>query len=208
MPLPKARAGRAAVSEVFADLEPLVRRIVKRFCKKYRCEFEETYAEACYHFLCAYHTHNPEKGILETRVQFVVWNRLLDRTRRDAVEAVRLPRAVSRVYYSTSQDYSDGEQSGRLSRSDTAPYVEHLGESDPDPFDADALELTETDDARFLLGLLLDTPGELAHAIRSDPKPGERSTKDHLKRHLAGLGWDRDRITAAFAGAEETVAAI
>lgn len=193
MPLPKARAGRAAVSEVFADLEPLVRRIVKRFCKKYRCEFEETYAEACYHFLCAYHTHDPEKGILETRVQFVIWNRLLDRTRRDAVEAVRLPRAISRVHYSTSQDYSD---------------VEHLGQSDPDPFDPDALARAETDDTRFLIGLLLDTPDELARAIRSDPKPGERSTREHLKRHLAGLGWDRDRIALAFADVQETVAAI
>lgn len=169
MPTIRPRAGRDAVAEVYADLEPLLRQIAARFVRRYGGDRDEALADANLFFLEAYHGHDPARGKLETRVQFVVWNRLVDRARREAKARARLPFVPLPP---------------AVGRAPAPPAYE------PDDWgDPDAQEVVDA--------LTGDCPA-LDAALRADPDPTPTRVLGHLRAYLdVHLGWDSARVRRA-----------
>ncbi len=180
----KPRAGRTVVSEVFEDLQPLVRRIARRFAARFGLDFQETEADANVIFLHAYHTHDAHRSSLEQRLQFVIPKRLMDAYRDKLEAAQRLP-CVGLP--------ADWEAVGR------EPAVSQYDEDEPlteadliDPWDP------QESDARFVAALVVEPPDALLDAIRAVPKASTRAVRDCVRAHLTALGWDRRRVRRAF----------
>ncbi len=193
MPTFTPRGSRAAVEEVYSDLCPLIRDIAWRFARRYGRDFDETMARANLIFLKAYHSHRPELGRLETRLQFVIHKRLLDEARREAIAAKRMP-TVSGL----SRCDRDGRQMSLL---DAQPA------HDPEYTDRQTElndVLTEiSEDGEFVARLMLDPPDALLARYHALKHPTPASERDCLKRYLRECGWERTRIRAALREVKE-----
>ena len=167
-------ATRAACAEVYDDLKPLVEAIARRHARKYGCDPDETLAAANLHFLEAYNSFDPTSATsIEQRVQFIVERRLFDEVR------------------------AESRKSDLLKRADVDLGM--LGNASPSQFDRDEFEAVLSDDARAVLGLLLDTPADLLSVIKSARKPGPSSVRKSLRRYCRDvLGWAAVRIADAF----------
>lgn len=197
------RASKAAVAEVFADLEPLIRRIAWRFCRRYNQDHEECVAEANLAFLKAYHTYDPSLGALETRLQALIWYRLLDVTRKEAKQSLHYDTSPA-VLKLQGNEYNDGAHDEQILEGREIyghNTVSCLGAEDAPVFDADAYQGCTDPDGRTVIGLVLDTPDTLADAIRALPKPSPRAERDCLTRYLREQGWGKARVRAAYRAA-------
>ncbi len=204
MIVPKPRANREAVAEVYADLADLIGKAAWRFCKAYRQDYQECLAEANLAFLHAFHTHDPSKGSLEARLQYAIWARLMDAFRREsryrarhhAGDGHQVQRCDDQVY-----DFgTDGVLEGRdIYTNNDAVSV--AGVEDPPHFDAEACHRCRDDDGQTLLDLTLDPPEELLTALRALPRPSAATERRCLSRYLRQQGWGAHRVRAAFRAA-------
>ena len=165
------RGNKATITDTHEQFIPLIRQIAARFCKRYRTEFDETYAQANYWFCRAYHTFNASRGEFPRRIQFYLWNRMLDGI-QVAAERNRLhPRCKLPADL----------------------------EANSNEFDRELLESELTRDGRVVIRLLLNTPADLLTAIRSDSKPGPASIRRSLYRYLREqLGWSALEVVQTF----------
>lgn len=171
------------VDDVYADLEPLVRRTAARFARHYGLPFDDCYAEANYQFVRAARKHDPARSSIEARVVYVVWHGLADWRRTAAKQAARLPRA------DYDPDLIGAADAGGFDRSDVAAG---LGR-----------------DARAVLRLLDEAPPSVWKVLRSIVADDTEwscirnyargaTARTALRNYLAGFGWDADRSEAAF----------
>lgn len=174
MTVMKPRASRAAVTDVYNDLRPLIEQIARSFAYKYRRDYDETFADANSHFLEAYHGYDPDQDTtLEQRVQYIVERRLFDSVRVDA------------------------ERSELLTRVDADVGI--MGATHPEPYERRLLTSCLTADARAVVELLLDTPADLLAIMQSDPNPGPASVRRCLRRYLRNtLGWAASKVAEVF----------
>lgn len=188
MPVTALRGTKAAIDEVFDDCRILVRRIAHRFARKYNQPFDEVYAQACLIFCQAYHTFDAAQGSIQTRLQFVIYNWLLDWLRPQAKFHAHLKRVP--IF----------ERERRTDRSNANCGIDAYYEiEDPLPFDPDVAARVQSDDARFLITLVFDTPDDLTATIRALPKPTRAVVRETIKTYLIErLKWDRKRVNKAF----------
>lgn len=88
----------------------------------------------------------------------------------------------------------------RVRRHNTAA-MQQAGETDvllaDNEFNADIMAIDSSDDARLVLGLVLDPPAELHRAAQA--KGGEpRNVRSTVRAHLTRQGWTTERINTAF----------
>lgn len=160
---------RAAAEAVYADLKPLLRRMVR--AQSLRADPAD--ADAAFFFLEAYITHDPVRGPLVPRVRYRVWDGLIRTRRREAARAARVEAGFD-------PDWTPAPP---------APGPARMGE----------VTARMTLDAQKLVALLFEPPPELDAAIRGAATPGPASIRVLLRRHAhRAWGWPRARIDAAF----------
>ena len=164
------RSSRAAVADVYEDCAPLIRQVAHTFARQCGWELDEAVAQATLYFLEAYHTLDPDRGRLEPRIQYYVRARLLD----------DLQKAGRKQLF----NLPDGAEPARRS---------------PDWFDLGEFRELLSDDARFVLDLLFDSPPEMDAALRADRTPGYGAVARALRSYLRGRGWPAPRVAEAFA---------
>lgn len=204
MPAPTRLVSRAAVADVYEDVADVVRETAFRFASRYDRDPEETLADACVYFLEALHGYDPSKGALRPRLAFIIWNRLHDARRRDIHiwEQFR-GFGLNALKKSGNTDTRRGGFERGVRPAPAARSAPRWGYDaappEPAPFDRDEFESGLGDDARVVMRLLLDTPPDLADAIRSDPDPGPGSIGRHVRRYLCDvMGWTARRASVAF----------
>lgn len=164
---------RAAAELVYTELAGDVTAVASWFARTRDIDADECVSEANVAFLEAYHTHDGRTPIRK-RVNHRVYHHLLDRSRRWA-----------------RRDARHREQS--LPPRLPAPAAPET------PFDRDGLLSRLGADAATVVRLLLETPSELADAIRGDRNPGPASIKSCLRAYLLeNLTWGASRVVAAF----------
>lgn len=162
---------RAAVTDVYEDMRPLVNQIASCHAHRHGCDVDEAVADANLIFLNVLRTYDRNRGKLETRLQSLIRHRLHDihrhehgRTNRPATvswDSVAAPATTSVVW------------------------------------DRDGFLLGLGADARVLVMLVLDTPTVLADAMRA--APGTLSLRHNLREYLTNtLGWAIERVRCAF----------
>lgn len=170
MPVDQAfRPSRAAVTDVYEDVEEVLDRTARRFARRYNQDLEEAKQEARYYFLREYLAGKLTGFHTQSRVRFLVWRRLQSRVRLDAQRSAKLRR----------QPMGD------------------LPSEEPPAFDLPALLRIVSEDAVTVLTLLFSDP-QLGDAIRADRQPGPTSVRRALERRLREMGWTQDRVDDSF----------
>lgn len=170
---------RAVVSDIYEDMQPLVNQIARRFARAHGTDLDETIGNANLIFLDALRDFDRTRSTLEQRLQVFIYSRLLD-----------IQRPVYRWRNKMGSLYS-------LSFDDTTP--EPVGTVGVHVFDRAGLFDTVTDDARTVLGLLLDTPAELLSTIRAGAETGPHAIRRNLRSYLTNsLGWAVERVRETF----------
>lgn len=76
--------GRDCAAESFADMFPMIKRIVRAFCRRYRRDVAETISEASFLFLRIHQQYRPNRyPDYEKYVRVKLWYRLQDSIVRD-----------------------------------------------------------------------------------------------------------------------------
>lgn len=79
-------------TETFRDLEPLIRKVVGAFARRYKRhhgrDLDELFAEACWHYQRAAASYDPARGSFRKRIVFSIWTGLLE-THRSLYAAKR-----------------------------------------------------------------------------------------------------------------------
>lgn len=202
MPVTAPRASKAAVEEVYADLE-LRRRVVTTtamwFVKRHRTDADETIARANLHFLEAYHTFDPHAGTtLEQRVVYTIRMRLFDWVRACAADAgrtERLRRGIGQAVASLAAD-GDGDaldvKFGRRLAWDNWENVPGRPDATPSPTDPVLADLSP--DAREAVRLTVF----VAAPERSPRRVGPADARAAVRKQLRGRGWTKGRVRRAF----------
>ena len=168
------RGNRAVVTEVYEDVRGLVEARARRFAHRYRRDPDDAVADANLIFVELYHSHDPARSDLRQRLAYKIPLMLAEPVRQDNDRNAGLPRVA----------FNDATVGA-------APA--------PPPFDREGFESELTDDARVVLGLLLETPADLLAAMRSARVPGPGSIRDCLRRYLSDtLGWAWNRVAESF----------
>lgn len=163
-----ATARQRLMTESYEDVERLIWDVVHKFHRRHGDLYgtlQELFSEGCVGFTIAYARYNPEKGSFPTYVRMVVSHTLLELVRSETKRRVRL---------NTTSDVEITDSSRQFS---VAEFLDDLSE-----------------DARTIVMLVLDTPGDLLSAMQED----ECSPKHLLRQYCAGMGWAAERITKCF----------
>ena len=167
------RGNTAVVTETYEEHKHVVEGAARRFARRFCRDAEEAIADANLTFCEAYHTHDPARSELGQRLNYLI--------PRELYEPIRL----------------EGERNARLPRAELSPAV--AAPAAPAPFDAEewAADNDVGDDSLAVIRLLLESPAELADALRPEMPPGE--VRRCLCRYLIDtLGWARARVTETF----------
>jgi len=189
---------RAAVADVYEDVAEDIDDTARRFARAYnQRDRDDVRSEANVIFLHALEKYDPARGRLRPRIVDLVWKRLLDRVRSEAVKAKRL------VLHNASDVAKDG---GTVDAPAREPAFERA-----------ALYDRLSDDAEMVVRMLIETPDEIAEAypllgafvpecqtvLGVLSLPGV-PVQPHAVRSLLGsvlsaLSWSPTRIREAFA---------
>lgn len=162
----------AEMDRLYHELKPVIRKTARRFAARYNRDPEEYEARANLIFVEALAKHDPEKGRIEPRITFLIWNRLLDEVRRFAKSGeLQLTEGIVR----------------RTERNQRAPR--------PRPTAAEMLGLLSPD-ARLVAEMVLNADPELNYGAEADRNPGR--VRAALRGELQGRGWTHARTVAAF----------
>lgn len=169
------RGTKAAIADVYEAHGDLVETIAKRFAYKFNQDPDETMAEANHIFLKAYHGFDRTRNSnFRARLQSVIYNRLLDWMRLNT--KFRFHNRLNRV--DMDLDLRSAPTTASFDRED---FLEHL-----------------TNDAKTVVGIILDSPQEFKDAVLAG-KPGEATERKCLLRYLKEkLGWAAKRIQESF----------
>lgn len=163
---------RFATDQTFADVSELVSIISRKHARQYGRDYDEVFSEACEHYQWCHDTHDEDLGPFEKRVSYVLPRRLF--------ETVRLKtRRNVRVGMEPACGFDADTHARRTSDFNLADFREAL-----------------TPDGRFLVSIVLQTPGYIWRAGRNVTSVGERAI---LFRHVRDeYNWRRDRFDEAF----------
>ena len=156
-------------NETFASVEKLIWHAVHAFHARHGDLYgtrEELFAEGCTGFAIAYKKYDPSKGSFPTYVRTVVGHTLLENMRNETKRRVR---------YSTSSEIEVVDNRRPFS---LAEFLDEVSE-----------------DARAIVQLVLETPGDLLKIVQQE----KRDAKHTLRQYLDGLGWEDHRVSTAFA---------
>lgn len=163
----------ATEAELYDELRPVVEKTANRFAKKFRADRAECRSLANEVFVHAVRGYDPAGGSLGRRLNYLVWNRLLDAWRRTRTREKNVP--TVRV---------------------TAAAVARAGYRPPEPFDRDGFARNLTPAARALVSLVLDDPRLEAEVRAAPPRELAAAVRRYARRTL---GWTRDRVRETFA---------
>ncbi len=161
---------RARAEELYQQHLELIGRCARRFARRYRLRFEDAIQDAGYFFLEAVRRHDPAKGSLESRIQSVIQNRLLDRF-RSATGSKPGRKRVARA--TPVSQFARGDRESRIVSNARAG-------SEP--------AWAFGDDARVIISLL--TGADMRGVLRVQRRAWE------ALRDTAG--WDRERFCRAW----------
>lgn len=164
------RPSRAAITDVYEDVEEVLDATARRFARRYNQDYEEAQQEARCFFLTEYLAGKLSGFHTPTRVRFLVWRRLQSRVRLDAQRSAKLRRH---------------------------PITDAHGVDDRPTFCLDNLLRIVSEDAATVLTLLFSDP-QLDEEVRNHPQPGPRSIRLILARRLREMGWTTDRVEDSF----------
>jgi hypothetical protein len=195
-------ASRAAVTEVYEDLRPLIRDTARKFADRYNQDREECLAEANLIFLNAYRTYDPARGRLEPRVCRVIWMRLLDKLRQKAARYQRrLEGALSpRRAGLTERDLAAHARPGASGRVDVYSDLGGVPSYDVPDFDREDFYGEVSPDGETVVRLFLECPEPIRILLLETPTPSEPATfRRVVRRYLeTARGWTAKRIGSAF----------
>ena len=155
-------------AETYNSVEPLLKRICCNYITKYGGDFEEYFSVANESYMKAYDKYVPNKGAFSTFLWRVVWNSLLDESRKKT----RLKRTMITYNSIAVEDYQDTKQ---------------------DTF----LVLTKglSKDACKVVELLMDSGDEIAKVLDLKGKP---SAFNYIRKCCMDIGWSVRQVTEAF----------
>lgn len=164
-----ATARQQLAQESYEDVELLVWSVVHKFHRQYGDLYgtrEELFSEGCLGYALAYQSYDPSKGSFPTYVRNMANYKLLELVRTETKRRVR---------FNTTSDVELVDQPRSFSLTD---FLDEISE-----------------DARAIVGLVLDTPGDLLRVTRED---SHRDVKHTLRQYLDGMGWETSRVETAF----------
>lgn len=170
----KRKFAGAVCAETYANYERMLLKLVNGFIRKYKGDRDEAMGIARLAFMQAYHNYDYRQALFSTWLYWKTWSRLMDWKRRDACRAAN----VTFVSIDASRD----EDSGSLS--DILPSN--------NGFDRKRLLARMQPDARLLVKMALDAPGEIKTAH------GTVKTRMAMKERLREMGWAATEIRKAF----------
>lgn len=178
------KAGRpvtaATVEAVYADLAPELRTLARSHVRRNGGDRAEAEADAGWHFLTAYLSHDPERGPLAERVAFVVRRRLAESRQAELKRQARHESGVD---------------------PDWGPAA-----APPERYPLGAVTARMSPDGRRLVALLFEPPEELDAQFRGAEQPGTHSIRRLLRAHVRRVwGWDPARTDAAFQSVSEAL---
>lgn len=163
------------LNDTYHDVERLIYWTVHRFIKRKGGDFEQCLSTANATFVNAYHRYDPATDGSRSRftyyVQWIIYKDLLEEQRNEARKA-RCAKIDHEAQLETIPTQANGFHLGE--------FLEELGE-----------------DARLVATLVLDTPRDLARAIRHKGGHG-MNYRSVLRSHLQSIGWTTARVTEAF----------
>jgi hypothetical protein len=161
----------ATVALVYADLQSEIEEVVAHHTRRYGGDRDEHRADANYYFLIAYHSFDPARGDLASRVRYVIWQGLAGQAR----SRLRRPSPC---------------------RVDLDEAFEPPARPEPERFNLGRYSARVGPDGRRLLELLFDAPPEFDSAVREDNRPSH--LRKCLWAHaLREWGWDETRFKTA-----------
>lgn len=158
------------MTETYEDVERLIWDVVHKFHAKHGDRYgtrQELFSEGCFAFLRAYQRYNPSKGSFSTYVRNMTNYLLLELTRSETKRRIRM---------NVSDD--DTEVADTSSPFSLSEFLDEVSE-----------------DTRAIVMLVLDTPGDLLHAMRGEDNDNIQYL---LRQYLVGLGWAKERIAECF----------
>jgi len=158
--------GMTQCAETYVDVEKLIYRICHNFQDRFGGDFEEHVSTANEAYMDAYATFDPAKGKFTTLLWTCVWRRLMDVSMTEA------------------------------RRQKTLTYNSELVESADRPgFDLGTFTRELSDDAKTVVNLLMDMPGELAEMVGCSRGVKIRKM---LRKFLDDNWWTAKRISGSF----------
>ncbi len=160
-----------AANETYAEVQLLLYDLVHKFIKRHGGDFDELVSRANELYMDAYISYDPDKGSFSKRVQYVVWNGMLDSYR-----------------VSTNRTRLLKRQPEEILKSCFLPEQEK--------FDLWGLLQELSGDGRTAVVLALRSPPEMMEAMVGNDTP--TSLAKALKSYLQTVGWAPSRIARVF----------
>ncbi len=166
---------RQACAATYADVEPLIFRLVNRFVDRYNYDYDEALGIARLAYMQAYCSYDYKVAAFTTWLWWKVWSRLMDAKKRDARRA-----AKTRFL---SIDVENQNRTGMVR--DSIPERKS--------FDRQTLVDRLGPEGKLVMRMVLDSPGALRSAF------GIRETRKVLRRRLLDMGWIPAEVRRVFA---------
>jgi hypothetical protein len=168
-----------ALEETYEGVEKLIYHTVNRWIRRHGGDFDELRSVANEAFMRAYHGFKIGNARWSTYLVSVVWNALIDEAHDQTKRRQRFVNCSDICYDSSEADVS----------------MDHVATARSSRFDFRDV----TEDAKFVIGLVLDAPVELYYLV---PPSRHRNTDrldvrwwNAIKEHLEdNLGWAPERI--------------
>ncbi len=168
------------MTETYEDVAKLLRHTAQRFSKSYGLDHEESFSQANLLFMSAYDSYDPRMSAFTTWLVNVVWNGLKNHYRKNTAE-----------------------DQGRYR------YRRNTARSRTTTFDVEKLEREVSEDASFVIILVIDPPIDIRLATKTT-KFGKIRTDSLTKaimEYLRDIGWSSDRIQNSFTEIQESLSA-
>ena len=152
-----------SVTDAYLDVEQMLFKICHQFNNRYNLPFDELMSEARYQFMKAYRRFDPSKGAkLSTFVYFVVSHKLIDHVSKEF------------KWSNHSAEMPDDLEPGEVLANTLMGMVEFL-----------------TDDAREVLGLVMESPRDFSNRLVLDGRSCSRwcATLKSPGGHPSELTW-------------------
>lgn len=171
-----------AMTETYKDVEMMIYKIVHRFSACYRMPFEDLLSEAHLTFVRAYQKYDPAR--FEKKAKF-----------------------SSYLYFALSCDLRTFMKKQRKHLNLLEVKEEMVGSECHRAFRV-IMESELSEDARQVVGMVLDTPSELVALFKWNRVKTPAGTLHSLREHLLhDVGWTARRVTRTFDEIRQALAA-
>lgn len=177
----------------YKGVELMLEQIVNRFVARHGCDRDELIGTARFAYMRAYCTYHPARAKFTTWVWWKVYGSLLDHKKKISRRAKH-----GRQYSLDATAYvddGDGDVEGT--------WADNVVDNHP-TFDRDSLIDRLGPDAKVLIRLVLDAPGDLKNAM-AGARCNVQSARKSLRAMLLEMGWVAADVRAAFAEIRSTL---